>query len=298
LADDAIKRETQQTMSIEIEPVRTIEESRQVEEIILQAWGGDATISIPDHLTITMAKEGGGLVLLARDGSRPVGFCWGFLSFFGKDQKLKHCSHMAGVVPDYQGRQVGEQIKWAQRISVLEMGINLITWTFDPLETKNARLNLCKLGAVCRQYRRDIYGELRDSLNYGIATDRFYMEWWLDSPWVESHVNKVHSELSVAEWKQNGAIMLGQPDGIEDTSLPDGQLLSRIGKPPYLLIAVPRNYQQMKQQDLELARKWRLRTRRLFEEAFESDYTAIDLLVGEKFCYYVLARQFDPYGQF
>lgn len=280
-------------MGIDIKPVTTIAECRQIEEIICQAWGADLAIAIPDHLTITVAKEPGGVVLLATDGERPVGFCWGFLSFEEPGKRLKHCSHMTGVVPSYRGRQVGEQIKWAQRRAVLDEGIDHMTWTFDPLETLNARLNLSKLGGVCRGYRRDVYGDLRDSLNAGIATDRFYLDWWLASPWVEAHAAGTYQTIGRDAWLEAGAVPVNEPARYEDIGLPDVSRLSRIGEVPALLLQVPRDFQAVKRQDLELAAAWRQFTRRVFEAAFDAGYSAIDLLTGSPFCSYVLAKDFS-----
>lgn len=85
---------------------------------------------------------------------------------------------MAAVLPAYQGLGIGERLKWAQRDAVLAQGIDLITWTYDPLESANAYLNLRKLGAVCNTYLRNVYGNLTDTLNNGLATDRFQVDWW------------------------------------------------------------------------------------------------------------------------
>ena len=90
------------------------------------------------------------------------------------------------MLPEWQSRGVGYALKVAQREAVLQQGLRLITWTYDPLESKNARLNIAKLGAVCNTYIRNYYGELRDDINLGLATDRFQVDWWIASSHVEN----------------------------------------------------------------------------------------------------------------
>ena len=88
---------------------------------------------------------------------------------------------MAGVHPAYRNRGLGYSLKLAQREHVLAQGIDLITWTFDPLETRNATLNFHKLGAVCNTYLPNLYGDMRDGLNAGLPSDRFQVDWWIAS---------------------------------------------------------------------------------------------------------------------
>lgn len=238
----------------------------------MAAWDGSYQIAVPDHLLITIAKNKG-VVLLAWDGEQPVGFTFSFPSFVdGEDGKrrLKHCSHMSAVLPSHRGRKIGEQLKWAQRQAVLAQGIDHITWTYDPLETRNGRLNLHKLGAVCNVYQRDVYGQMNDGVNAGLASDRFLVDWWLNS----AHIIK-------PQQVDLGKIpALNQPK----THSIDSTLLGA----PYLLATVPRDFQMLKSADLPRAQAWRQHTRNLFETAFAAGYTAIDLLLDEHYCHYLL----------
>ncbi len=159
-------------MSIVIRPVKTIAESRMVEDLSMRVWGAGPESVVPDHVIITIAKNGG-VVLLALDGEQPVGFCLGFVGFT-KKLRIKHCSHQVGVLSAYQNSGLGYQLKVVQRQMLLGQGIDHVTWTFDPLGSRNANLNLHKLGAVCRTYLPDLYGQIRDSLNKGLPTDRFH----------------------------------------------------------------------------------------------------------------------------
>jgi predicted GNAT superfamily acetyltransferase len=147
-----------------------------------EVWGRD--FSVPVNITVAIAHHGG-VAIGAFDTK--TGEMLGFvLSFVAPTQYksarngLSHHSHMAAVTERWRGYGLGARLKLAQREAVLAQGINLITWTFDPLEARNANLNVNRLGCICRVYERDLYGSMGDNLNAGIPTDRFEAEWWLD----------------------------------------------------------------------------------------------------------------------
>ena len=167
------------TTILPIRPLSTHGEIRAVEQLQREVWDLPDVEVVPLHVLITAAKNGG-LLLGAFDDERLVGFVFGFPGLTS-DGKLKHCSHMAGVHPAYRDRGLGYSLKLAQRDHVLAQGIDLITWTFDPLETRNATLNFHKLGAVCNTYIPNLYGEMRDGLNAGLPSDRFQVDWWIAS---------------------------------------------------------------------------------------------------------------------
>ena len=166
-------------MSITIRPIETHAEYHALEQLQRDVWTLPDVEVVPLHVLLTAAKNGG-LLLGAFDGERLVGFVFGFPGLT-PEGRLKHCSHMAGVHPDYRDRGLGYSLKLAQREHVLAQGIDLITWTFDPLETRNASLNFHKLGAVCNTYIPNLYGEMRDGLNAGLPSDRFQVDWWIAS---------------------------------------------------------------------------------------------------------------------
>ncbi|NJN84274.1 MAG: hypothetical protein HC802_19660, partial [Caldilineaceae bacterium] len=99
--------------------------------------------------------------------------------------KLKACSHMLGVLPEWQGQRVGLRLKLAQREAVLRQGLtDWVTWTYDPLYRPNGVFNIHRLGATCNTYARNVYGELQDDLNRGVPSDRCQVDWRLNSPHV------------------------------------------------------------------------------------------------------------------
>src|SRR5690606_4809080 len=99
-----------------------------------------------------------------------------------------HWSHMMGVVPECRTSGLGLRLKVAQRERALAMGLDLIEWTFDPLQAVNAHLNFAKLGAIATTYAVNIYGDSSSALHRGTPTDRLIAEWWLQRPHVERRV--------------------------------------------------------------------------------------------------------------
>jgi predicted GNAT superfamily acetyltransferase len=182
---------------------------------------------------------------------------------------------------------VGEIIKWAQREAVLALDIDHITWTYDPLETRNGNLNLHKLGALCRTYKRDVYGFINDGLNQGAPTDRFYVDWWLASQWVKDHAARRYHAKSEAEWLAAGAVVVNPPQQQVSGWLP-GTFAETDRKE--VLVAVPKDYQAVKRAYPEAGLSWRLHTREIFEWAFGMGYTAVDLIVAKELCYYLLVK--------
>ncbi len=269
-------------MPVSIQPVTTIEACREIERLQAQVWQCDDLKVVPDHTVLTLAKEGS-IVLLALDDDHPIGFAFGFLGLTGDGQHLKYASHMVGVLPGYQNQGIGYRLKLVQREAAQACGIRLMTWTFDPLQTRNARFNLRKLGAVCHTYHRALYGTMQDGLNRGLPSDRFRADWWLDS-------RRVIDRLAGSQ---------GEDQPVDDTLVLNPADLSRTGllAPPgifsrptdsFCRVEVPADIDRLKAEDPELALAWRLHAREIFEQAFATGYTAVDLVRRQKRCYYLL----------
>lgn len=165
--------------------IRTPEDAQEMGvcvELQQRIWGYASLDTVPDQIFI-VAKKNGGQVMTAYDGDMPVGFA---LAFAATRDGLSYLhSHMVGVVEEYQNRGVGRLLKLAQREDALERGINLIEWTFDPLQLKNAHFNIERLGAIVRHYIPNLYGRTSSPLHAGLPTDRLVAEWWVRSQRVE-----------------------------------------------------------------------------------------------------------------
>lgn len=168
---------------MEIRPARTHRELHACVDLQVKVWGFDPRDAVPFN-QLHAAHAWGGLVLVAVEDDRVVGFCYGFGGTqYGRPALL---SHMLAVLPEQRGRDLGVSLKLAQARWALERGLDLVTWTYDPLEAINANLNLNRLGGVVRQYLVDHYGPMTDGLNRGLPSDRFLVEWHLRSPRVAS----------------------------------------------------------------------------------------------------------------
>jgi len=275
-------------MTITIRPVTTIEECRTLERLQAEIWQCDDLEVVPGHAVFTLAKEGN-IVLAALDDGQPIGFAFGFLSLTD-DGQLKYASHMVGVLPAYQNQGIGYRLKLAQREALLAGDIRLMTWTFDPLQARNARFNLRKLGAVCNTYYSNLYGTMRDGLNQGLPSDRFRVDWWLDTRRVADRIagDFVDADPAAEHPVLNPA-----------TRLPAGLLAppNKFSEPTdeLCLVEIPPDIDALKSQDSELAPAWRLQTREIFENAFAANYTAVDLIRRNDRSYYLLQNFLQLY---
>lgn len=143
-------------------------------------WGFEDADLLPFRMFVVATKIGGQL-LGAFDDSRMIAFC---LAIPGvkPDGKIYLHSHMLGVLPGYRNAGIGRQLKLRQRDDAAVRGIDLIEWTFDPLDLKNAYFNIERLGAIVRRYVRNQYGVSSSVLHGGLPTDRCVAEWWIRKP--------------------------------------------------------------------------------------------------------------------
>lgn len=286
-----------------------IDDLYEVEELQRIVWPGSDTDVVPAHLLITSVHNGG-LVLGAfapvnhnGDCEMLVGFVFGFPGLYSTPDgpRLKHCSHMLGVHPDFRGGGLGFALKRAQWQMVRHQGIDRITWTFDPLLSRNAHLNIARLGAVCNMYLREFYGEMRDGLNIGLPSDRFEVDWWVNTQRVERRLSRnARLNLDLAHFIDAGANVIN-PTQIDDKGLPvpaqtinfSTAEISDNHDSLIVLVEIPADFLSLKETNLELAKEWRLRSREIFEGLFHSGYLVTDFVyLPGKYSrsYYVLSH--------
>lgn len=269
------------------------EEMSSVEDLQRIVWPGSETDIVPAHVFIT-AIHNGGLVIGAFDHSQIIGFVFGFpgLESTPDGPRPKHCSHMMGIHPNYRDSGVGFALKRAQWQMVRHQGLDHITWTYDPLLSRNARLNITKLGAVCNTYRRSEYGDMRDGLNAGLPSDRFQVDWWINTRRVDRRVGKrARRPLKLENFSEADLQPLysvhtsrrtgGLPSPPEHFSPLEGHLA---------LAEIPSDFMALKEANFSLARDWRFFSREVFETAFAAGYIVTDFVFDQGRSFYVLSN--------
>jgi predicted GNAT superfamily acetyltransferase len=162
----------------------------------VETWGYEPIDVIPQREFVVIARIGGqilGAFDLAKskradgDGASMIGFAMAMPGFL-EGQAFLH-SHMLAVSPEYRNTGIGRKLKLAQRDEALARGIQMMEWTFDPLEIKNAHLNIARLGVIVHRYTPNLYGVFSSRLQAGLPPDRLHAEWWMDSPRVRATLN-------------------------------------------------------------------------------------------------------------
>jgi predicted GNAT superfamily acetyltransferase len=274
-----------------IKVLESPEDMAVVEELQRAVWPGSETDVVPAHLMIT-AVHNGGLVFGGYVGDRLVGFVFGFpgIEFTPDGPRPKHCSHMLGIHPDQRDSGIGFALKRAQWQMVRHQGLDHVTWTYDPLLSRNAYLNIAKLGAVCSTYHRSEYGDMRDGLNAGLPSDRFQVDWWINTRRVERRLGKrPRRPLKLENFSKAELQPLYTPAlqanrwlrPPEHASVPDGKLA---------LAEIPSDFAALKNADFALARDWRFFSRELFETAFAAGYLVTDFVYDQSRSFYVLTH--------
>ena len=289
--------------SFTIRPLKTIDDCRQAEALQRAVWRLDDLDVTPSHVLLTFAKNGGivlGAFAASGEGERMVGCVFGFLGTregryapeAPAQVKLKHCSHQLGVLPDWQSRGVGYALKLAQREAARGQALRLITWTYDPLESRNANLNIAKLGAVCNTYLPNLYDELRDELNRGLPTDRFQVDWWIASQRVETRLSRRRPPLTRALYQEAETGILNEASFDERGLQAPPDAVRPLGD-HRALVEFPALFQDVKRLDVQLALAWREQTRAIFQQAFAAGFTVTDMLYERSVApraFYVLTR--------
>ena len=165
---------------IEYRRLNGFPEFNQAVDLERRTWDFSDLDLMPPRLFLIAIKVGG-QAIGAFDGDRLVGFCLAVPGIKPGARPYLH-SDMLAVLPDYRNRGIGRQLKLEQRKDALSRSVRLIEWTFDPLELKNAFLNIERLGVIIRRYLPNLYGITSSRLHASMPTDRCVAEWRLDNP--------------------------------------------------------------------------------------------------------------------
>ena len=266
---------------VEVRLLKNVDEYRQCEIVQTHVWGGP--VATRELLTATQ-KYGGAVIGSLVDG-KVVGFIYAFLAQYHGN--LAHWSHLMAVEAAYRDQGFGFRMKLVHRQVALDRGIKSICWTFDPLQSRNARLNISRLGGLAEEYVPDCYGRFPSLLEKGLPSDRWVVNWRIATARVEKRLRgeappfnpalpRVNeTQLTVQGFPQNRAIRLNLKDR-------------------RLLVEIPAQTDTMRSQAMPLASRWRLEARRMFQHYLAKGYRVEDFFPPQPAtggrCYYLLQR--------
>lgn len=272
---------------MEIRKLATPEEYLEAEHLQRTVWNFPDREVIPLNELIVLQKHGGH-VFGAFDGKTMAAFCFGLPAY--RDGKTYHYSRMLGVLPGRQDSGLGYAMKLKQREYVLKQGLDLVVWTFDPLQSRNAYLNIEKLGCVIHEYMVNLYPASGSKFNEGLESDRFTTEWWIDSKRVgdsiagrkrsyelKDYAPAIETRVGEAGWREPGKLALP-------------------GRAKRISVEIPDDIDALKKDDLSLAQRWRKVTRDAFTAAFKKGYIVHGFVsipeIGRRRSFYLLEKGF------
>lgn len=270
--------------SVRVKPLGRGADYDEILDIQRRVWGhGEADLT-PGHL-FRITTRLGAILLGGYIGRRLAGFVYSFPAVF-EGRPVQH-SHLLAVLPEFQRRGVGKALKWTQRDRAIELGYSLITWTFDPLQARNANLNLHTLGAFARTYWRNFYGN-QEALVLGpdVETDRFLAEWPIRSGRVARRREGIPARAIPRKAGWAVAEKTGNRAASARLALPRRASLTLGDK--VILAEVPRSVLALKRNPHVIA-AWQRELRRALEHYLGRGYIVDDFIFGER-CFYVLGR--------
>jgi predicted GNAT superfamily acetyltransferase len=254
-----------------IRPARETRDFQACVDLQRAVWGL-SDLEITSVLQLVATVHAGGLLLVAEDAARAVvGFSYAFAALDGGEGHLH--SDMLAVRPDVRGQGLGPRLKWAQREEALRREIRLVTWTFDPMQARNARLNLRRLGAVATEVRPDFYGATTSALHHGLPTDRLLARWELGSA-------RVRERAGAPPPPPEGAV-LARPRVHALSRERDRPVLSDFRldlDDPVVLLEIPTDWDALCRAAPAEAATWQRAVTRAFEAYLSRGYRAVDLV--------------------
>jgi len=267
---------------VKIKKLETHSEYETCVAIQKEVWKHDDIDINPEH-HFCIAVKTGAILLGAFVENELVGFVFSFPAVI--EGHVAQHSHLLAVLPEYRGLKIGKQLKWAQRDSAVQLSYDLITWTVDPLQAKNANLNIRTLGATTNCYLPNFYGEISTlSLMEGMPTDRLFMEWHIKNESIvlrrEKKYHTVVTEtLPRALQGEKSADGSYSPFSI-DLSLDDERIF----------IEIPQDLNSLISSQPNILLKWQSSLREVMMHYFSKGYRVVDFHYGDR-CFYVLRNE-------
>jgi predicted GNAT superfamily acetyltransferase len=258
---------------IAIRELTSIDDLNQLKAVEQEVWGMTDEDTLP--LTLAIAHQAAGSILIGaftKDGQHDklIGFAFGFL---GREHgRTTIHSHMLAVLDPYRQLDLGSRLKQAQRDRALAMGVHEMTWTYDPLQSRNAHFNFSKLGVVSDTYKVDFYGPETSSMLHRNGTDRLWVRWMLNSRRVQDRLagKKTRAETLDA-LKLLAPLVRFEPSGKPGRAdLAESLARQRVS------IEIPDDILKVERTDMALASEWREATRWAFCETLKAGFVVAD----------------------
>lgn len=260
----------------------TLGEFAAVVDLERRIWGPgyDEVVPVP-ILTVTVHR--GGILIGAFDGERLIGFVYSLPGI--KHGRATQWSHMLGVVDEFRNDGVGHRLKLLQRERALAIGVDVIEWTYDPMQAMNAHLNFAKLGVVVEDYEVNIYGDSASPLHRGNPTDRFVAEWNIRDPLVACRLQALPGATRGSAEAARDSIPLRAHDAGDaariNRAAAAGEWLDCVDvrldlDARRLLVEIPMGFNEMLSRVPDRALAWRMATREIFTCYFARGYRAIE----------------------
>jgi predicted GNAT superfamily acetyltransferase len=256
----------------------TLDEFRRVVVLEKLVWGyDDGEDVVPVPILAVTVRRGAILIGAFDDRNEMAGFVYSLPAF--RQGRMAQWSHMLGVLEEHRGSGLGRRLKLEQRQRAIGMGLDLVEWTYDPLQTLNASLNFRRLGVIVREYEENIYGDSSSALHRGTPTDRFVAEWWIRTPRVSGRIGGIDEGVQCAAALRDVPAVTRL--GIREWLACEGYDLSLAG--PRLTVDIPVGFGEMMVRRPDLALEWRYATRAIFTSYFAKGYTVTDFVLdGER----------------
>ncbi len=267
------------TPQISFRDLKNIDDLSQLKAVEKEVWGMVDDDTLP--LTLAIALKAAGNIFVGafdttkdrdKDKDKLVGFAFGFL---GREhgQTTIH-SHLLAVLDKYRHLDLGSRLKQAQRERAMSMGIREMTWTYDPLQSRNAHFNFSKLGVVSDTYKTDFYGPQTSSVLHRNGTDRLWVRWMLNSRRVRDRL--AGKSTNVRAETLDAMRLLAPLVRFDPSGNPGRADLAESLARQRVSIEIPGDILEVERTDMGLAREWRDTTRWAFREALKAGFSVAE----------------------